>query len=79
MKINIIYFASLRDASKKSSETIETNSNSIEDLYEELHRKYKFPIKRNNLRVAQNEVYVEFNSTLTDQDTIVFIPPVAGG
>lgn len=79
MKINIIYFASLRDASNKSQEELETNSTSINDLFLELNQRYNFPISQDDLRVAQNETYVPFDTPLKPNDTIVFIPPVAGG
>ena len=79
MKIKIIYFASLRDASKKSHEEYETNAQSIQDLFLDLNKKYKFKINQDQLRVAQNEEYVPFENPLNSGDTIVFIPPVAGG
>jgi molybdopterin converting factor subunit 1 len=79
MQISIMYFASLRDASKKSQESIQTSAHTIEDLFQELNTKYNFSLKQDQLRVAQNEEYVPFTSTLKSGDTIVFIPPVAGG
>jgi molybdopterin synthase sulfur carrier subunit len=79
MLINIIYFASLKDASNKTQEKVETNANSIQDLYSELNEKYHFQINQDQLRVAQNEEYVSFETPLNNNDTIVFIPPVAGG
>lgn len=79
MKVKVLYFASLRDNTQIPEETIETNAKTIDELYFELNEKYNFSIKKDHLRAAQNEEYVNFNSTLTELDTIVFIPPVAGG
>ena len=79
MQIKIIYFASLRDAAKKSEETIETAAITVEDLFENLHKKYSFDIQKSHLRVAINEEYQDFTTKINPNDTIVFIPPVAGG
>ena len=79
MQVNIIYFASLRDASQKSNERYTTESESIDSLFDELHEKYNFSLSKKDLRVALNEEYVDFSSKFNNGDTIVFIPPVAGG
>ena len=79
MKVKVLYFASLRDKSNTPEEMIETNATTIDDLYTELNDKYHFTLEKHHLRAAQNEEYVEFNSPLNNNDTVVFIPPVAGG
>jgi molybdopterin converting factor subunit 1 len=79
MKIKVLYFASLRDDTQTPEETIETAAVTIDELYTELNTKYQFNLDKDHLRVAQNEEYVNFNSSLAQRDTIVFIPPVAGG
>jgi molybdopterin synthase sulfur carrier subunit len=79
MKVNIIYFASLRDQSQKSTEHIETDARTAQQLFEELNMKYSFKVTQENLRVAINENYCDFSTSLSQNDTIVFIPPVAGG
>jgi molybdopterin converting factor subunit 1 len=79
MKVNIIYFASLRDQSQKSTELFNTNAVTAQQLFEELNEKYSFKVNQENLRVAINEEYRDFTTSLSENDTIVFIPPVAGG
>lgn len=79
MQVKIKYFAKLRDDSGISSEQIETNANTIEQLYQELDEKYHFSVSKKYLRAARNEDYVNFDTEIKDNDTIVFIPPVAGG
>ena len=79
MKINIIYFASLKDQSEKSSEQVQTDAKTVDDLFLELNQKYTFKIPKKNLRVAINEEYKDFSTQISENDTIVFIPPVAGG
>ena len=41
--------------------------------------KYKFDLAPKNLKVALNNWYSPLDSNLKDGDTLVFIPPVAGG
>ncbi len=79
MKIQIKYFAALREQSGKSDEIIETEANSPEEIYSDLKKKYGFTLDTNELRVAINDNYENFNYQLKDHDTLVFIPPVAGG
>ena len=80
-KINVKYFAALREIAGISEEIIETNSSSASELYDELDQKYSFSknIDKSILKLAINETYEDFNSSLVTGDTIVFIPPVAGG
>lgn len=79
MELKIIYFASLRDDTKKMQETFNTNASSVNGLYEELNDLYNFKIDKDHLKVALNEEYKNFDTKLTDGDTVVFIPPVSGG
>jgi len=79
MKISIIYFASLKDQSHKSNEQVQTDAKTVDDLFEELNKVYTFKIPKKNLRVAINEEYKDFSTILNENDTVVFIPPVAGG
>ena len=79
MKINVKYFASLREQANKSDELIETKFNNPSDIYKELKIKYDFSLNENELKVAVNDCYENFNYELKEMDTVVFIPPVAGG
>ena len=78
-KVNLKYFAILRDHRGESSETLETNAETAGQLYEDLKAKYDFPLSVKRLKVAINEEFSEMNSEIKDNDEIVFIPPVAGG
>lgn len=79
MQINLKYFASLKDEAGVSNEKIETDAKNINELFEQINSKYKFSINKSYLKAAKNEEYVNFDTLLADGDTIVFIPPVAGG
>ncbi|MCB9059940.1 MAG: molybdopterin converting factor subunit 1 [Halobacteriovoraceae bacterium] len=79
MKIKIKYFAQFREETGKSEEEISTSVSNPEDLYKELSKKYSFLLDAKNIKVAIDEKYVPFNHPLKENDTVVFIPPVAGG
>ncbi|MCH7827266.1 MAG: MoaD/ThiS family protein [Bacteroidetes bacterium] len=79
MKINVKYFASLREQANKSEEIIDTAFCKPGDIYSELKLKYNFSLKIDELKVAVNDCYEDFSYELKEMDTIVFIPPVAGG
>jgi len=44
-----------------------------------LSRRYPFSLAREQLKVAVNAEFADWSATLADDDSIVFIPPVAGG
>jgi molybdopterin converting factor subunit 1 len=78
-KINLKYFAKLKDDIGKSSETIETELNNLSEIYDYLSKKYKLSLTKDFLKVAINDEFVDWNTEIKDNDTIVLIPPVAGG
>lgn len=79
MKIQIEYFALLKEQRGASIETIETKADTPEILYSDLKRQYSFSLEPSALKVAVNEDFANWNHSLEDGDTVVFIPPVAGG
>lgn len=76
--IHVEYFAILREHVGHSHESLETESRTVADLYQELDRRYCFP-EVAHMKVAINDEFGEWDSVLTDGDSVVFIPPVAGG
>ena len=79
MKVNVQYFAALREARGVSSETITTDAGNAAALYKELSATYHFSLPLQNVRVAINNDLAEMDQPLSEGDTVVFIPPVAGG
>ena len=75
--ITLLYFAALREATGKDQENYATAAHTIAELYAELQQRYTFPAVP--LRAARNHVFCDWHEALADQDTIAFIPPVAGG
>lgn len=77
--IKICYFASLREQAGISEEEVETESSKAVGLYEELLSKYHFTLPKENVGVAINGQLRSIDWALSSGDTVVYIPPVAGG
>ena len=79
IKINIQYFAVLQEITGRASESISVQSNSTpKTLYKKLIKQYDLP-PPNRLKVAVNDCFCSWDSRLSKDDKIVFIPPVTGG
>jgi molybdopterin synthase catalytic subunit len=81
MKINIRYFASLRETTGWGEETLDLPEGaSIITVREELLVRYPAlqPILQRCIS-AVNRQYVDAKTTLHDGDELVFIPPMGGG
>jgi molybdopterin converting factor subunit 1 len=77
-KVQVEYFAILREHVGREREDLVTAANTLQELYVELDRRYRFPAM-GRLKVAVNDEFRDWASPLKDGDVIVFIPPVAGG
>jgi len=77
-KFNIQYFAILRECAGIDSEVVESNVATPAELFVELTRRYDFPDMA-TVKVAINDEFGDWQAKLQDGDSVVFIPPVAGG
>lgn len=77
--INVTYFAQLRELAKCEGESISTKSVTASGLYEELKSRHGFPHKQKQLMLAINDDFSDWATPLKEGDSVVFIPPVAGG
>ncbi len=78
-RVRVQYFAVLREEAGRSEEALSTSANTMGELYEELRGRYGFGLTRERLKVVVNEEFDEWSRPVREGDTIVFIPPVAGG
>lgn len=78
-RIDVQYYALLREQAGRSSESLVTTAATPRELYQELQQRYPFSLAPEMLRVAVNSEFSDWNQRLEEDDAVVFIPPVAGG
>ena len=83
MKIQLRYFASIREAIGSGSETLETSATSLAALRDELIARggaYAEALARDRaVRVALNQTMADEDAALKDGAEVGFFPPVTGG
>ncbi len=77
--IDIQYYAIFREQRGVSRETITTGAQTAIQLYDELCKKYGFKLPPHVVKVAVNDEFVGWDAEIKSKDSIVFVPPVAGG
>jgi len=77
--LHIEYYASLREARGLSRESLQSDAATPGVLYESLRIEHGFRLRAEQLRVVVNEEFAAWDAPLHEGDTVVFIPPVAGG
>jgi molybdenum cofactor guanylyltransferase len=77
--IKVQYFALLREQAGRNGETVTSRANDARELYEELRVARGLKLRPEQLRVAINEEFADWSQTLSEGDSVVFLPPVAGG
>ena len=77
-RVRVQYFAVLRERAGRASEEVETRAGTARELFAELDERYRFP-KLTSLKVAINDEFRDWGCAVADGDSVVFIPPVAGG
>lgn len=78
-RVNVQYFAILREQRGLTAESVATNAPTVSGLYEELRSRHGFTLPGNRVRAAVNDAFVPESQVLREGDRVVFIPPVAGG
>ena len=77
--VHIQYFAILREQRGVARETLSTSATTTAALYDELRTRHGFSLPRDRVRAAVDESFDAWDTPLRDGQTVVFIPPVAGG
>ena len=83
MKVNVKYFASVREAIGQAGETVETQAATLAVLRDELIARggsYAQGLARGRaVRMALNQVMSDESAALGEGAEIAFFPPVTGG
>ena len=78
-RVNVLYFASLRDAAAMGGESVETVAPDLRGLYAELQVRHGFVLPLDRLRVAVDGAFAHWDESLHEGSEVAFIPPVSGG
>ena len=79
MNLIVVYYAALREQRGLSEERLRTDAPTPAALYDELRARHALRLQADQLRAAVNDAFVPWDTPLREGDTVVFIPPVAGG
>lgn len=79
IKLEIRYFASLREKRGLSREEIEGNWSSLREVYAEIQKQHGFDLGPDLVRPALSDRYVDWDQAPLDGQTLHLIPPVSGG
>jgi molybdopterin-guanine dinucleotide biosynthesis protein A len=78
-ELRVQYFALLREQAGCRDEAFSTQAATPRELYAELRARHGFSLAPEHLKVAVNAEFSDWSRPLAAGDTVVFIPPVAGG
>lgn len=80
-RINILFFASLKD--ELGLDELNLDSNNLDDLRSQLKAQFGEDkvnsLFADNVRVAVNKELIEGGCDFSDNDEVAFLPPVTGG
>jgi molybdopterin converting factor subunit 1 len=79
MQLKIQYYALMREQAGRSEETFDTDAATPAALFDQLAARYGFTLAREQLKVAVNSEFCDWTQRFKAGDSVVFIPPVAGG
>lgn len=77
--IHVKYYAILREQRGLSQEEIATDCPTPRELYADLKLKHNFSLPEKMMKVSVNNAFADWATPLADGDSLIFIPPVAGG
>lgn len=83
VKLQLLFFASLREQLGTAQETIETTAKNVTELLEELAMRgdaWDQLLRQNTrLQIAINQNMAKRDTQLNNDDEVAFFPPVTGG
>lgn len=79
LRVTVQYFAIMKEEAGCDEETVTTSASTALELFEELAGRHGFSLDPSGTKVVINEEFQKWDHPIADGDTVVFIPPVAGG
>lgn len=78
-RMDVEYFAYLRERRGTSREQVETEAATPRELFRELSARHNFDTPADSVQVAVNDEMASWDRRLADGDRIVFLTPFGGG
>jgi molybdopterin converting factor small subunit len=79
MRVRVCYFAVFRELTGIAEETVETSAVTVRELFEEAIGRHGGLAHEPAALVAINDEMSEWTAPLSENDRVLFFPPVAGG
>jgi molybdopterin converting factor subunit 1 len=79
IEVTARYFAAFRDRVGRDAESLRTRASTAGELYAEIAATHGFADSMARCKVAINDEFADWSTRLSDGDTVLFFPPVAGG
>ena len=79
VRVEVLYFAALRDAAGVASEHLDTDAADLSVLYADVQARHALSFPRKQLRVAVDGGFASWGDAVRAGSTVAFIPPVSGG
>lgn len=77
--VTVRYFALFRENAGLEREDVSTTAATVGALFASLKSRHGSSEPLTHCKVAVNDVMVTWDAPLSDGDTVLFFPPVAGG
>ena len=79
MKVTILYFGQLKEQAGTAKEVIDSKTDTVANVYQQLKERHGLSLSFANLRAARNEIFCAGTDPVRDDDVIAFMPPMSGG
>ena len=77
--ITVRYFASFRERAGLGEETLRLDVHTAMDVFNETRERHGSTEPTSHCKVAINDEIVDWTARVSDGDTVLLFPPVAGG
>jgi len=77
--ITVRYFAMFREAAGLGQETLQIDAATAADVFAATRHRHGSSEPSGHCKVAINDVMADWDSPVSDGDTVLLFPPVAGG
>ena len=78
-QLTVRYFAGFREHAGTDRESISLDVNTAAELFAELRHRHGSSEPLGHCKVAINDEMADWETVLSDGDTVLLFPPVAGG